>query len=183
MTMKRFIAIWDVLRHFKDVFGMTIWMLIPGVNQLIAAVYNMGKMTEMPSDLRSKIKDNFFEAQDPWIGVKERWQAFFAEVGLSSLYISIAYLVNYYLMTWVLSKISIDAWGYVVSIIDVQFMWLAFATWIVGMFFKTGFGMLHAIYVNWTTFHPDYAKQPLEEYFLRRRAEAIERRAQLAVVS
>lgn len=178
MKIERFLALWDVLRHFKDVFSIAIWSLIPGVNLIVVSCYVYGKLESIPSDHSRFIRERFFNAEeDPLKGTKEYWSQWWVQGFLSIVYLSEAYIVNtlFFAKAIVifpdLPKAS-DIPGYV------QWACLATALWVIGYTIKVSFSMLHGIWSNYRNYDLKHHTVPLDRYYIEQREKAIEARSQ-----
>lgn len=172
MKIERFLALWDVLRHFKDVFGVAIWMLIPGLNLIVVSMYVYGKLESIPSAHSGHIRKRFYEAEeDPLKGTKEYWSQWWVQGFLSIVYLTEAYIVN----TLFFAKAVVIFPGILVAgdvPAYVQWACLAAAAWVIGYTIKISFSMLHGIWSNYRQLDLKHHTIPLDEHYLKRRAEA-----------
>ena len=178
MTIKKFLAIWEVLRHFKSIFSTSLWMLIPGVNIIVALRYAGSHLNPLIARLGSHLRDKFVNAYDDALdGSREYWTQWGSESALSSLYIAGAFLMNTFCVTYLATKFPEYSAQIPFAAPDWTF-YISIATFIIvaAIILHTIFGMLHQIYKAYTSFHPEYAKVPFEAWYVRLREEAIAKR-------
>lgn len=184
MTIKKFLAIWEVLRHFKSIFSTTLWMLIPGVNIVVALGYASNHLHPLIARFYGKMEANFHNAiDDAMIGTKEYWAALLSESFLSVGYGIAAFAVNTYVVSYLLTKIPEEMTRIPFDAGDwTSYIGYAMLIAIVAIISHTLFSMLHSIYKAYTTLHPEYAKQPFQRYYKESREKAIAERAALVEV-
>lgn len=181
MKIERFLALWDVLRHFKDVFAVAIWSLIPGLNLLTVSMYVYGKLERLPKDHSAHIRNNFYAAEEePLKGTKEYWSQWWVQGFLSIVYLAEAYIVNtLFFAKAVIIFPNILVAGDVPAY--VQWACLAVALWVFGYTIKVSFGLLHGIWTNYRQLDLVHHSIPLDDHYLKRRAEATAARAKTPV--
>lgn len=180
MTIKKFLAIWEVLRHFKSIFSTTLWMLLPGINVVVALGYAGVHTGDLNKHLYSAMQESFQNANDDALnGTREYWTTLLSESLLSLLYASIAVAVNLTAVNFLAVKYPaiIDSVPGSFTIVE----WVTFLNYglliaVAAILLKVLFNMLHSIYKAYTQYHPEYAKDPLPQYYLDQRAKAISKR-------
>lgn len=181
MKIERFLALWDVLRHFKDVFAVAIWSLIPGINLIVVSLYVYGKLERLPGEHNRFIRERFYAAEEePLKGTKEYWSQWSVQGFLSIVYLAEAYIIN----ALFFAKFAVifpdfpkaaDIPGYV------QWASLAVALWVIGYTIKVSFSLLHGIWTNYRQLDLKHHTAPLDKYYLEQREKAIAQRAQTPV--
>lgn len=178
MTIKKFLAIWEVLRHFKSIFSTSLWMLIPGVNIIVAIAYAGNHLEPLIDRLGTHMRDKFINAYDDALdGSREYWTQWGSESALSSLYIFGAFLVNTFCVSFLVTKFPEYSAQIPFSTPDWTF-YISIASFIIvdGIILHAISGMAHQVYKKYTTLHPEYAKLPFEAWYIRLREEAIAKR-------
>lgn len=177
-TLKRFMAVWEVLRHFRSIFTTTFYMLIPLFNLPAALSYCYRHIGELPAIYSRKMTQNFYEGINAFTLTKQYWSMWLSESLLSLLYIGIAFFMNIF---WV-GKLLEYGTPYVDMLSSIKPEWVnwlgyAVAALIAIYVVRVLTGMLHAIWKTQTSFNPEYATGPLDPSFVRMRDEAIAKRA------
>ena len=184
MTIKKFLAIWEVLRHFKSIFSTTLWMLIPGVNIIVALNYAGSHLNPLISNLGIHMRDKFTNAYDDALdGSREYWTQWGSESALSSLYIGLAFLMNTFSVSFLATRFP-EYFARVPFAVPDWTFYISIGTFIIvaAIILHTISGMLHQIYKNYTTLHPEYSKVPFEAWYIRLREEAIAKRDKVVKV-
>lgn len=182
MSIKRFIAIWEVLQHFKSIFSTSLWMLIPGVNLFKSLAYTSDNLYSLPKEYYAKLYNNFEQGyENPLQGSREYFATWLSQSILSIGYIVMAFFVNHYCVQFLSERwpeyfvyASIPDW---VAYVGYAFFLITVATVMYSIF-----NLLHSIYKAYTQCHPEYCKQPLPQHFLERQEKAIAARTALVAV-
>lgn len=179
MTIARFLKIWEVVRHFKSVFSTSLWMLIPGLNLIVAIHYAVNRLGNLPNSLMAHMYNRFVASRDDEAlnDTREYWTQWMSESSLSFLYAAMAFIVNNFAISYLYDKFP----EYSARIDFNAPDWVTYfctGTYIIitAIIVHCIFSMLHQIYKAYTTMHPEYVKGEFRFDYRTARERATEAR-------